>query len=162
MSQLSVFCFRKQTTLKRLKLKKILIWKYLFYVQITDVFQLLKTGWCHTFTQKSRKELKEDYRSVSILATLLKAFERIMFGNISAFFVNVFWKYQWRFRKGYNTQYCNFQMLEKLKEHVAKGKVFGALLTDLSLAFHCLDHELLTDILNARSFNFPALFLIHD
>ena len=34
-------------------------------------------------------------------------------------------------------------MLEKLRESVDKGYEFGALLTDLSKAFDCIDHKLL-------------------
>ena len=33
-------------------------------------------------------------------------------------------------------------MIEKWKKAVDKGKVFGALVTDLSKTFDCLDHEL--------------------
>ena len=53
-------------------------------------------------------------------------------------------------------------MLETWKRSVDKGKVFGALLTDLSKAFDCLDHELLTAKLNAYGFSLPALRLIND
>ena len=53
-------------------------------------------------------------------------------------------------------------MLETWKRSVDKGKVFGALLTDLSKAFDCLNHELLTAKLNAYGFSLPALRLIND
>ena len=73
--------------------------------------------------KKGMKELKEDYRSVSILPTLSKMFERIMFVQISASFDNVFSKYQCGFRKGYSTQHCNLKMLEKWKNVSVKEKI---------------------------------------
>ena len=53
-------------------------------------------------------------------------------------------------------------MLETWKRSADKGKVFGTLLTDLSMAFNCLDHELLKAKLNAYGFNLPALRIIKD
>ena len=53
-------------------------------------------------------------------------------------------------------------MLEKWKRSVDIGKAFCALLTDLSKAFDCLNHELLTARLNAYGFTLPALRLIHN
>ena len=67
-----------------------------------------------------------------------------------------------RISEGYSTQQCLLTMLEKWKKYAYKGKVFRALLTDLSEAFDCLDHELLTAKLNAYGFNLPALRLVHD
>ena len=53
-------------------------------------------------------------------------------------------------------------MLEKLKNPVDEGKVFGALLTDLSKAFDCLPQELIIAKQNAYGFNLPALKLMRS
>ena len=80
---------------------------------------------------------------------------------MSVYFDNFLSDQQCGFRKGYSTQHCLLNLLEKLKSSVDKGKSFGALLTDRSKAFDCLDHELLTAKLNANGFTLPALRLIH-
>ena len=112
--------------------------------------------------KKGRRDNKENYRPVSILPVLSKLFERILFEQISSFFDNFLSEKQCGFRKGYSTQHCLGNLLEKWKSPVDKGKTFGALLTDLSKAFDCFDHELLTAKLNAYGFDLPALRLIHD
>ena len=85
-----------------------------------------------------------------------------MFKQISDFFENIFSKNQCVFREGHSINQCLSPMLEKWKRSVDSGKAFGALLTDLSKAFDCLDHELLIAKLNAYGFSLPALRLIHD
>ena len=40
--------------------------------------------------------------------------------------------------------------------------MFGALLTNLSKAFDCLNHDLMIAKLNAYGFSLPTLRLIHD
>ena len=60
---------------------------------------------------------------------------------MSAYFDEIFSKYQYGFRKGYSSQQCLLALLEKWKAAVEKGKVFGPLLTDLSRTFDCLNHE---------------------
>ena len=85
-----------------------------------------------------------------------------MFRQMSAYFDEIFSKYRYGFRKGYSTQQCPLALLTKWKAAAAAGKVFGALLTDLSKVFNCLNHELLIAKLNAYGFTIlPALKLVH-
>ena len=49
-----------------------------------------------------------------------------------------------------------------LKSSVDKGRVFGALLTDVSKMFECLDHELLVAKLNENGFSLRAFIIVHD
>ena len=109
----------------------------------------LKTADITPIYKKGKRDLKDNYRPVSILPVLSKLYERSMFKQISEFFENIFSKIQYGFRKGHSTQQCLLAMLEKWKRSVDSGKAFGALLTDLSKAFDCLDHKLLITKLNA-------------
>ena len=56
----------------------------------------------------------------------------------------------------------SFKFIKRWKNSVDKGKSFGALLTDLSKAFACLDNELPTAELNAYGITLPALRLIQQ
>ena len=47
------------------------------------------------------------------------------------------------FQKGYSAQHCLLVMIEKFKEAIDRGNEFGALLTDLSKVFDCVNHPLL-------------------
>ena len=105
---------------------------------------------------KKDNYLKDNYRPVSILPVLSKLYERSIFNQISEVFENIFSKSQCRIRKGHSTQQCLLAMLEKWKRSVDGDKAFGTLLTDLSEAFDCHDHELLIAKLNAYGFSLPA------
>ena len=112
--------------------------------------------------KKERKDAKQNYRPVSISPTLSKVYERSMFKQMSSFFEDIFSKHQCGFRKGFRTQKCFLTLLEKWRNAVDKGKLFGALLTDLSKAFDSFNHELLIAKLNAYGFTLPSLKLIHN
>ena len=86
---------------------------------------------------------KENYRPISLLPTISKIFERLVEKQLKCFIDKKLSRYLCGFRKGHSTQHALLDMLRKW-EHCLnnKGKI-GAVLMDLSKAFHCLPHDLL-------------------
>ena len=93
--------------------------------------------------KKNNKCEKENYRPVSILSNLSKIYEKLMYNQLHEYFENILFQSQGGFRKGYTAQHCLLVMIEKFKEAIDRGYEFGALLTDLSKAFDCINHPLL-------------------
>ena len=112
--------------------------------------------------KKHDKCLKENYRPISILSSLSKVFEKNMYDNIYNYMENKLSPYLCGFRKGYSTMYCLVIMLERFKKALDKKNKFGALLTDLSKAFDCLNHELLIAKLDAYNFDNSSLEVIRS
>ena len=86
---------------------------------------------------------KENYRPISILSNLSKIYEKLMYNKLYDYFDNMLFPRQCGFGKGYIAQHCLLVMTEKFKETIDKGNEFGALLTDLSKTFDCINHPLL-------------------
>ena len=109
-----------------------------------------------------KKDDKTNYRSISILPNLSKPYERSTCNQISPYFDSVFSKFQCGFRKGFNGQHCLLTIVEKWCKTLDEGGETGAVLTDLSKAFDCIDHNLLIAKLNAYGFEKRSLEFIHS
>ena len=105
---------------------------------------------------------KTNYRPISILSTISKLYERILYSQINNGFNDILSIYQCGFRKGFSTQHCLIAMLEKWKTSIDKGGYAGALLTDLSKAFDCISYDLLIAKLDAYGFGYNSLKFIHS
>ena len=103
-----------------------------------------------------------NYRPVSILPTVSKVYERILYAQIYEHFNKIFSKFMCGFRKGHSTQHCLLFMLEKLNKSLDKGLHTGILLTDLSKAFDSISHDLLIAKLNSYGFSKNSLNLLND
>ena len=112
--------------------------------------------------KKGDRTDKTNYRPVSILPTISKIFEKLVFYQIHNFMDSKLSVHQCGFRKGYSAQHFLVVMLEKWKATLDKRGCCGVLLTDLSKAFDCLSHELLIAKIDAYGFNYMSSKLIYS
>ena len=109
------------------------------------------------FKNKGEAENKENYRPISILPTISKVFERIIFDQINNFMQNKFSKLLCGFRKGFSTQIALTKLLQKWQQSLDKKEIIGTVLIDLSKAYDCIQHDLLLAKLEAYCFSEKAL-----
>ena len=112
--------------------------------------------------KKDNKIDKENYHPRSILPNLSKVYERLMHNQIYPYFQTIFSKFQCGFRKGFNAEHCLLAMVEIWHKTLDGGGETGAVLTDLSKAFDCIDHNLLIAKLNAYGFEKQSINLIYS
>ena len=114
------------SNLEALHLHLSLIWDYIFLMY-----------------KKGNRSEKGNYRPVCILPNISKVFERCVYKQMPQFFEVIIFKYQCSFRKGYSAQHAFISFLEKRRYNIDLGRMFRALLTDLSKAFDCLPHYII-------------------
>ena len=85
------------------------------------------------------------YRPISILPTLSKVFERLIYNRLLLFFNdnNTLNKHQFGFRKGLCTIDAVTELLESYYDSLNSGKFHVSVFLDLSKAFDTLDHGIL-------------------
>ena len=125
--------------------------KYPTSLKMADVIPIHK---------KNEKTLAENYRPVSLIPVVSKLFERNMYTEIINFIENSLSPFLFGFRKGHSTEQCLVVMLEAWKKALDDKEYAGAILTDLSKAFDCLNHDLLLAKLDAYGFSKEALKFI--
>ena len=112
--------------------------------------------------EKNERIFKKNYRPVSLTPIVSKVFERTMYNEINQYINNFLSPYLFGFRKEHNTEQCLVAMFELWRKALDNKKVAGDVLTDLSKAFDCLNHNLLIAKMEAYGFDNSALSYIYN
>ena len=109
----------------------------------------LKSAQVCPIHKKDDPFIKKNYRPVSILTSHSKTFEDMMFIQLTEHFNSIFDNYLVAFRKGFGCQTTLLRLAEDWKKDLDKQQYVGAVLMNLSKAFDCLPHDLITAKLSA-------------
>lgn len=97
----------------------------------------------------------KDYRPVSLLCTLSKALEKLVYGQVVEYVnsIDAIPNLQSGFRKGHSTITALLKVTDDIKKAMDSGKITILALLDLSKAFDCVHHQLLLTKLRCLGFS---------
>ena len=92
--------------------------------------------------KKSDPDDKVNYRPISILPSLSKIYEKVIYKQLNSFFETKHSALLCGFRSKYSTQHALSNLLFDWQSCLDKSGVVGTILMDLSEAFDCFPHDL--------------------
>ena len=94
----------------------------------------------------SRLEMS-NYRPISLLPTLSKIFEKLMYARLISFFSkhNILYENQFGFQSNMSTEYAVNQVLNYIVESLEKNEIGVCIFLDFAKAFDTVNHEILLD-----------------
>jgi hypothetical protein len=122
-------------------------------LKIAKVIPLFKKDNSHYF---------ENYRPISILPSVSKVFERVIYNQIYKYFtdLNLFYKNQHGFRAYHSTEFAALQLLDKIIFEMDNNRLPINIYMDLSKAFDTLDHTILLTKLMHYGFRDKSFMLL--
>ena len=95
--------------------------------------------------KKGDPTLLTNYRPISLLPSLSKIFEKVIYQQLYAYFENsnLFFKGQYGFRKGHSTEMASLELVDRILSFMDNGDTPIDIFLDLSKAFDTLNHDIL-------------------
>jgi len=125
---------------------------------------LLKIAKVIPIFKKGDPAALNNYRPISLLPSISKVFEKIMFLQIENYFCenNLFYAGQYGFKKHHSCELAAIELVDRITLDIDNRKTPLAVFLDLSKAFDTLDHNILLKKLNFYGFCNQSLSLVHD
>ena len=98
--------------------------------------------------KKGNRTLHDNYRPISILPSISKIFERVMFNQIHMYLSshNLYYNGQYGFREKHSTQLAALELIDRISQELDQGIPPKNVYLDLSKAFDTLDHNIFLSI----------------
>ena len=125
---------------------------------------LLKRAKVLPLYKKNEDFLFCNYRPVSLLPSVSKVFERILYNQMYDYFTNlkIFYKSQYGFRQFHSTELATLELVDRITHSMDKNLLPINVYIDLSKAFDTLDHEILISKLKYYGFDGISLKLMKN
>ena len=87
----------------------------------------------------------DNYRPVSLLPSISKVFEKVVFDQLYRYFQdnNLFYPSQYGFRREHSTKLATLELTDRILQNIDAGNLSLTVFMDLSKAFDTLDHSIL-------------------
>ena len=136
------------------------------FITNTHIFTFIlysnKTATAVPIFKPEDKIEKKNYRPVSISNYLSKTFGNVIKDQITPFLDNLLSLFVSAYRQSYSSQYALLRLIENWRQCLDHSKIFGIILMNLSKAFNCIPHDILSAKLNAYWVDISALMCIYS
>ena len=117
----------------------------------------------YLYTKKENALERKNHRSVSILSSSSKVLEKLLEMQLAdGFLPKIYNDCLSAFRAGFSCQHVLIHLCDTWRDALENGLLSGVLLLDLSKAFDCLPHSLITAKLHAYGMMTPSINLLTD
>ena len=114
--------------------------------------------------KKGDPTLFKNYRPISLLPTISKVLEKIIFTQLSSYFneAKLFFDNQYGFRPKHCTEYAALELVDRIINHMDKNEVPINIFLDLAKAFDTIDHNILLHKLRFYGLDGASLLLFES
>ena len=130
--------------------------------RLHDIAGQLKIAKVIPLFKKDDPKLLKNYRPISLLPTISKVIEKIIFTQLSTYFNEnkLIFDNQYGFRPKHSTEYAALELVDRIITHMDNKEVPINIFLDLSKAFDTIDHTILLAKLRYYGIHDTALLLL--